>query len=237
MSDIVQGKNVIVKKAVDGVYYIIGCAISCTFIFENELIGKTDVNAGLFKKYRVRISDCKGTVNGVTKTTNSGSLSIFHFLEEGVRRTEGDYQFIFEDDGGNQVVISMTALVQAIQLEGDFSTHSLFDLQIQGTGGLEMETIEAPDVPVLEEWFSDYWTTSEGATSLNGTSVEHEYQLFSLEVLEVDREGTQYDIILSGTPGNRQCRYDSIGGVIYFSPDSPFNPGETVFVLFKTIIA
>jgi hypothetical protein len=49
-------------------------------------------------------------------------------------------------------------------------------------------------------------------------------------VLGVWREGTEYDLV-SGTPGNRQCRQN--GGAIEFGGAYPFEAGETVFVIFK----
>jgi hypothetical protein len=234
MSDVVHGQDVKVEKEVGGVFYEIACGTDCSFGFTNTFIGKTTRTSGLFFKRRVRMSDCKGTVNGVTKNTNTGGLSIFHFLEEGIRRDEGFYKFTFEDEDGNIVIITMIALIEVINISGDVNDFSVFDLSIQQTGGVELTTVPPPPSIQPENWFSDFWTTGVGQFEINGASAIKGYQLFSQELLEVDREGTQYDIITSGTPGNREALYDSLGGRIVFANE--FNPDERVFVLFKTLL-
>jgi hypothetical protein len=54
-------------------------------------------------------------------------------------------------------------------------------------------------------------------------------------LLEVDREGVQYDIIDTGAPVGRQVRLDTTTGELDFDPNLPFNAGETVFIIFKDV--
>lgn len=229
MSNEVFGTGVSVRAKVDGEYIAIGCAVSCGFNYQNEIIFKTDVNAGLYRKKRVRISDVSGNVNGVTLTLNSPTrLSVFHFLEEGVRRSEIDMQFLFEDSSGNVVNITGLFLVETIGLTGDVTAFSEFDLSLQGNGRLSITDIPEPGEVVCDEIKSDWWTTTPGASGISGPG-NAGLVFAGHRVLEVDREGTQHDIVTTGIPGNRQAKYTG-GSSITFDPANVFNPGETIFV-------
>lgn len=229
MSNIVTGDNVNVEALIGGDYIVIGCAVSCSFNYQNELIGKTDVNAGLFRKKRVRISDCSGTVEGVMTTASEATrLSIVRFLQEAVRRTENDLRFSYQDSNGNYIRIIGKFLVETIGLTAAVGDFCDFDMNLQGTGGIEITSIGNPAL-ACPEMFSDWWETTPGASSISGAG-EGGLNFAGHEVLEVDREGLQHDIITTGTPGNREAKYTG-GATISFDPTNVFNPGERIFVL------
>lgn len=230
MPDIVPGKNVNVEALIDGIYVVIGCAVSCSFEFENELIGKTDVNAGLFRKKRVRISDCRGSVQGLTTIVNTSSrLSIFYFMQEAIRRAENTMRFVYEDEAGNTMYVSGLFLVRALTLNGDASGFGEFDLSLEGTGGITVGTVNPVPELICPEVTSDSWETVEGETSISGPGIAGR-SFEGKDILEVDREGTQFDYN-PGTPGNREFTYDGVN--ITFNAGVPFNPGERVFVVWQ----
>ena len=242
MNDIVLGRNVNVETLVDGDYIVVGCAVSCSFEFENELIGKTDVNAGLFRKRRVRISDTRGSVQGLTTLQNSTTrLTIFHFLQEAIRRTEQTLRFVFLDEAGFTRYLSGIFLVKTVNINSDVSAFSEFDLQLEGTGNIDIGVVIPPGgsgsgddsgdsgESFCPELFSDYWETVEGETSISGIGVQGR-SFAGQQIIEVDREGTEHEAV-TGTPGNREYAYDSIN--VSFDPANPFNAGERIFVIWK----
>jgi len=229
MSNEVFGTGVSVRADTGTGFVAIGCAFSINFQFENELIGKTDVNAGLFRKKRVRISDMRGGVQGVLTTGNTATrLSNFHFLQEAIRRSEISMQFVFEDVSGGIIVISGLFLVRTDDITSEVNAFAEFDLQLEGTGGITITEID-PNPPVeCDQIYSDWWTTVAGESGISGSG--HFGRSFAGHtVIEVDREGTEHDIVDTGVPGNRQAKYTG-STTITFSPDVPFNDGETIFV-------
>ena len=88
MSSIVMGRDMIMEVKIVADWVPIGCATTCSFQYTNELINKTDVNAGLFRKYRVRISDCTANIQGLASLVTDTTASSFYFLQEAIRRTE-----------------------------------------------------------------------------------------------------------------------------------------------------
>ena len=230
MSTEVFGTGVSVQAEVDGDFITIGCASSCGFNFVNEIIEKTDVNAGLFRKKRVRISDCSGNVQGIITTASSPiRLSIVHFLIEAARRSEINMRFLFEDNNGGIINITGLFLVETVGLNSDIAAFAEFDLNLQGTGGIDITEIAPPGDLVCDEIQSDWWTTTPGTTSISGTGNEGR-SFAGHRVIEVDREGIQHDIIDTGTPGNRQVKYTG-GSSISVDPTNPFNSGEIMFVI------
>jgi predicted secreted protein len=230
MANIVLGKNVNVEALIGSAYMVIGCAVSCAFEFENELIGKTDVNAGLYRKKRVRISDNRGSVNGLVTLENTATrLSAFYFLQEAIVRSEQTMRFVFTDEGGETKYITGTFLVQSISITADVSAFAEFDLSLEGTGGVEIGTVEPPPDVFCPELQSDTWETTEGGTSISGPGIGGKsYE--GDEILVVFREGTQFDYT-AGAPGNREYGYDGVN--ISFDPLNPFNLDERVNVVWK----
>lgn len=231
MSDVVFGKDFIVQSALPESlgYTTIGCAVSGTFAFENELIGKTDRNAPLFRKRRARISDCRASINGlITLANDAQKMSVMYFLEEGVRRTEVPLRFFLTDEGGATLYITGNFLIQSIELRGDVSGFGEYDMQLLGTGGVNIDEASSV-IGGSSEDFSDWWVTTAGADNIAGAG-EGGLSFAGDEILAVAREGVIYHYT-SGTPGNMQYSYD--GTIISFNPAMPFNDGERVFVMWK----
>src|SRR6188472_3860305 len=141
MSDIVMGENMILEHYNGSDWLPIGCAVSCSFQFTNELIGKTDRNAGLFRKYRVRMSDCTANVQGLVSLVTDTTVSVFYFLQEAIRRTEQQLRFRFTDEGGNTQSIEGNWLVSSTSINGDVSAFSEFDLSFPGTSGVTLAPV------------------------------------------------------------------------------------------------
>lgn len=240
MSNVVHGKDVAVLCVVDGTPIAIGCATNSAWQFENELIGKTDRNAGSFRKKRVRMSDVRGQVSGLmTLASTATRLSVVYFLQEAIRRSELDMIFSFTDEAGLERQIAGKFLVQAVALTHDVSSFGEFDLSLEGTGDI---TIGEPDSPaefVCPRVFSDWWETEEGETSITGPGVSGK-SFTGHNMIEVDREGTQFDYT-DGTLGDRQYTSNgtaptaetqgTFGTTISFRDG--FNPGEKIFVIWE----
>lgn len=221
---VIHGRDVNCLIKIDSIWTYIGCAADCTFEFENEIILKTDRNAGLFRKKRVRISDSRASVSGVmTSGFNSSKASIFYFLQEGIRRAENEFQFLYIDEALNDVSILMTALVQHISLNADVSDFAEFDMNLEGTGGITIGTIEPPIPPVTTCEVQDtiIKALAEGAISVQEALLIQ--GVGTISILAVSRSGLTY-YETTGTAGNLQFVYNSTLGTITFQSDNPGNP-------------
>jgi len=231
-SKAVQGRNMIASIKVSGTWFPVFCAKSCSFDFTNEIILRTGVNDGLFPKRRVRRSDWSGSAAGVVVTDNTvDRYSPFYLLQDGVRRSEREWQFEFTNEDGEVKTISGFALIQNLPINGDVSGWAQASVSIVGTGAFVIDASPSSG-GVDENVDSDYWETTAGTDSISGLS-ENGKSIVGKTVLAVAREGMVYDPIFSGTATNRQARVNSGAGSVTFDSNIPFNPGETVWVMWK----
>jgi hypothetical protein len=237
----VEAKDVSVLVYVESIaeYQAVGCATSIDFTYENEIIPKTDANAGLFRKKRVRISDFSGSVQGlVTLYNNENKVGAFYFLQEAIRRTEQLMKFLFTDASGVIREITGLFLVQSEQLsggaEGDFAE---FDLQLEGTGDLTLSDVTSPADADCFEAFSDYWDLTPGASTFSGTGTGGK-TFAGQEIIEVVRENgvpLKPTVPLnSGTPGDREYSFD--GTTITTWVSNPYSAGERAFVIWQQVV-
>jgi predicted secreted protein len=226
---IVTGKNVAVQDYIESVsdYVTIGCATNMSYEFGNEIIAKTDANAGLFRKKRVRMSDFRGSVQGIMNNESTPTrLSCWHFLQEAIRRSERQMRFIFTDDAGNDKIIEGRFLVAALSYAADVAAFTDFDLQLEGTGDITIDPIPDPGELICEEWERDSWILAEGETAVSGNGIDGR-SFAGKEILLVFREGTEFDVSETA-PANREYGYD--GTEIIFET-AGFPGGEKITVV------
>lgn len=229
----VFGNNVIVEMFVTDDYYPVLCATDCEFRRTPEIIEKTTTTSGLFKEFAIRREEWEISVSGLTKIENDTSLSFFYMLQSSVRRQLQDIRITFEDNDGNNKQIQGDMLIGEESISAsaiDFANGSIF---FKGSGEFSITAVSDPP-PGTVDIFSDYWIPSNGNNYVDGNSVVYSYLLGAGdELLEVDVEGTQFDIITSGSPGNRQCKLNTTTYVLYFATDQIFDGTQKVYIEFK----
>jgi hypothetical protein len=229
---VVRGQNMIASIKVSGTFYPVFCAKSCSFEMTNEIINKTSVNDGLFTKRRVRRTEWSGSASGVLVTNNDGDrFSPFYLLQDSVRRSSRTWQFEFTNLDGDIKTIEGDALIQNLPISGDVQSFVQCTVNIIGTGAFSID-VSSSSIVSDENVDSDYWTTTAGANSISGLSVDGK-SLQGKTILAIAREGTVYDPITSGSPTNRIALFNSATGTITFDSNIPFNPSETVWAMWK----
>lgn len=215
-------------------YKPVGCAFAVSFEFDNETILKTDVNAGLSRKRRVRMSDCRATVSGLTTLENNSTISVLYFLQEGVRRVEQDLRFVFTDEAGVMKQIQGMFLIVSAPITGDVTQFSQFDIAFEGSGGFTISDVldESGEAALPGDVRWDWWETTEGATSISGTG-NYGRTFSGQTVVTVFREGTEYDLITTGSPTGRQAKVN--GAAIDFDTTLPFEADTRVYVVWQEI--
>jgi hypothetical protein len=229
---VVRGSNMIASIKVSGTFYPVFCAKSCSFEMTNEIINRTSVNDGLFTKRRIRRTEWSGSASGVLVTNNDGDrFSPFYLLQDSVRRSSRTWQFEFTNLDGDIKTIEGDALIQNLPISGDVQSFVQCTVNIIGTGAFAID-VSSSSIVSDENVDSDYWTTTAGANSISGLSVDGK-SLQGKTILAISREGTVYDPITSGSPTNRIALFNSATGTITFDSNIPFNPSETVWAMWK----
>ena len=233
--DTLQGKKVVLyaKSAAIDEYKPFGCSQSVTLRAETEMLDTTTVGSGFWKSIKPRISGWSISLAGVTLLRDLATSRFFalDLITEQVRLNGLFLKIIFTDEGAFTRNFTGFAYIPLSEIVSTAGQLSKFSCEFIGSKDFILDDPSSGVGPGIEP-FSDYWTTTPTGTSISGTSFVHSYSLIGKQVLEVDREGTEWDLTLSA-PVGRQARFNSGTGVVDFDPTLPFNPGETIFVLFK----
>lgn len=233
MSNIVQGGSVSISRLIGVDYIPIACADKITLRFTNELIGKSTVDSGIYRKKRVRWSDVSISINGLMTLTNSSSgRSSFDFITQAAIRAELTLRITYEDEASIVQVVEGTFLVESVEHTGTTEGFAEYDIQFAGGGDFVIGDLPSP--PVIEGYNtqSDWWQPSNGATSFSGAG----YKSLSFaghEIIEVIREMGPPLEVTTGTPTDRQYKFDGTSISIYSG--NPFNGDEKVFVIWQEI--
>lgn len=228
--NIVQAKNAIMFGWL-GAWYPIGCETDFVYTSSNELITKTDRNAGQNRKYRARISDGSASVEGIVTTSNDERLSIFYYEQELIKRTIQQFKFAWTDDDGGLKEITASFVIKDIEIRNPQGNFSTFSMELQRTSGITIDPVEPPDDESDEGIDSDTWDLAEGESSISGLSIGGK-SFNGKEVLLVSREGAPY-VLVTGTPGNLEAQVSEPSGstINFLNPGNP--GGERVFVVWK----
>lgn len=237
MANRVQGKNIIGSMNIDDTYYPIFCGKTLSFNLDQDELETTSVNSGVSREYIAGMANAVMNITGVTILDNTESrISIAFLQQQSIRQAVQEWQIQLTDDDGSIIYYLFEGIIRNTSFTKALPGYSQSDLTVRITGDINITTIAPPPPPGSPEIiYSDWWTMDAGNTYIDGLSDVHGYGLQGVTILEVDREGANYDIITSGTPGNRQATHNNTTGVISFDPTNP-SMGETVFVLFKVIL-
>jgi len=231
----VNGRNVVFSLLIDGNYYPIFCATVNNFNYAQEEIETTNVNSGSASEYVPGMGSGAFDISGMTRIVNDdGRANVAYLLQEAVRRTIHTVQMSFVDNvtgTPNVLTITMNAFITNTAIASSRDTFSNSTINWRITGGLTFgSVIPDPTDPVCEVQDPLYLETVEGEYVVSDSHLVGD----DVTILEVQREGVQYDET-SGSPAGRRFKYQSSDGSIFFSNFLPFAAGEVVYVLYKII--
>lgn len=230
----IQGKNCILELLISATYYPILCGEDFTVNYNPEFILKTGPNSPA-RERMPRIEDWSVSVNGITELANTANISWFYLLQASVRRSLLTIRAKFINDAGTVKTMKFNAYVGQSSISAPIADFCPAAINFEVSGGIQ--DLSDPDVPITSNflYLSDWWQTVAAQTFVNVGGVASQrgaYMLTATDiVLEIDREGTQYDE--ATTPAGRQGKFNTSNLHIEFNASLPFDSGETIFVLWK----
>ena len=157
-------------------------------------------------------------------------------------RSVQDMRIRLTDDDGTTLQISFQALITTNNLSRAVGTYSNSSVSMTVTGGITVGPVDPP-APIEIDVYSDTWATVNGQNYVDGASLGISPSAianggaFTLgatdTLLEVKVEGTEFDLITSGAPGNRQCKFNTSTFVLIFATDMIFDGTQRVFIEWK----
>lgn len=239
----IKSNNVIIELKISGVFYPVFCGKTMEFSQNQETIEVTSINSVTGREYLPGMTTGTLNISGVSIIDNSdGRVSLPYLMTESIRRTVQEMRIRLIDDDANTLQISFSALITSNNLSRAVGTYSGSSVSLIVTGGVSVGPVDPP-APIEVDVYSDYWVPSNGNNYIDGDSSGTSPSAianggpFALgatdTILEVDVEGTEFDVITTGTPVNRECKFNTSTFVISFPVDLIFDGTQRVFVEFK----
>lgn len=225
----INGKNVLLSahNGIDG-YYPIACSQTISMTSTTGMLPTATPDSGSFAVYMPDgLTSSVIEFGGIMFLRDLASTK-FHYANIYAKQVANVAMLLkitFTDQEGFVMNLTCSAFVPSTSFSstvGGLVKHAA-TFQVSGAVSLDVVgTVGSCDI------FSDDYSTTEGQTSITQAA------LVNKTILQVWREGLQHDEV-SGAPVGRQFKYTVGTGNIAFDPLIPFNPGETIHVLWKPI--
>lgn len=235
MSNLVLGRNVITYAKSGGIYYPIFCGKTAEFNVRTDKIETTTTSSPGSREYVPGLTDASLTVTGILTSDQTNSrLSYFWILQEQLQGNIQDILIVCTDQSSTAKSIQFSAMIEGSVLSREVNSWGQSSVTFAVSGDITIDPAASPSNTTFN-LLSDYWSTSNGNTFINGSSVVNGYTLSNSTdtILAVFVEGIEFDIV-SGAPGNRQAQPDLTNNKIKF--ENTFDGTQKVFVVFKRTI-
>lgn len=221
MRDFVYGRDVVILAWKGDDYYPFACAEQVAIEMRSELIESTTGDSGAWEywEYTGRNSwsaRLKGT------TVLQDSIDTLWFSWElfllSVRSQKLDLKIMFTDKEGNEKYATGEGLIPVSSISGDADELSDYDLEIKGSGALDMNGLLITPTGTTVKRILWITTGSEPNKVQNNALIGIDK---SQIMLVTNEDQVKFEVIDSGTPTDRQCLLDNTLGELEFAIDFP----------------
>lgn len=214
---LIQGNNVHVFKYVDAAPLEVVCATDMNLTINQELIGITTPDSGIYKEVMPRLIDFSLNLTGVSTSNNDGDISVFYMLND--IRSSHDLEVIFTDNNGTERSFRADFYIETNLLNAPADGMSGYDMNLRGSGGYTLTDLIDPDSSDGTNITSSSYTISGGVVQDNDW-----IGLADGNIIEVCREGTEQLSM------NLPYTFNSGTGEITPDPSTTID-GQKVFVV------
>lgn len=223
--DLVLGKDIVVYTYISGIWKMFACARTASFSLATSMLEIVVAGSGDFANFIPQKHSFTGSIDGLINLDNTNlRLSDFRALQ--LAKTKMLMRFERTGQSGDVYTTEGYFYITNSEDTGSYADVSTFSISLQGTGKLT-EVFTPIPTPTL--------TTKMERLEYTGTGGEFSFTdplLVGKEVLSIHKDGLGFSkIITSGTPINKEAKFDSTAGTIEFGV--PFEPTEEAFVLYQ----
>lgn len=229
---IVPGENWIGRTDDGGIWKPYVCARSGSFNLSTEVIETTVTGSGDFKTFEATVHGFTANIDGVISLLVTGSVTLADLQAKQLAKERMLWRFTKTDISGNIYVQEAYFYITNSTDTGSFDGISTFSISLQGTGALT--TIFTPPSPTTGEVYR-YPAMGSTAPVSAGTVSITVAGLGNKTILGVYKDGIgNNDIILSGTPVDKEVLYETSGSDGVFTWAIPFD-GENWYCNYQNL--
>lgn len=222
---LVKGNNVVVYTFIGGLWKMFACARTATLSINTSMIEISTAGAGDFAAFLPQKHSFTGSIDGLINLDNTNlRLSDFRALQ----LSKQSLLMRFERTSVTGLVYSSEAKFYITNStdSASYADVATFAIELQGTGAIT-EIFTPLPTPILVAKMTRLEYTAIGGETSFTSSV-----LVGKDVLEVVTDGIgNCKLILTGTPINKEAKFDATTGTITWA--IPQEPNQETYVLYQ----
>lgn len=221
--DLVLGKNIVVYTFIGGVWKMFACARTATFSLSTTMLETTVIGSGGFANFIPQKHSYTGTIDGLINLDNT-NLRLSDFRAIQLNKQQLLMRFERTSQSNDVYTSEGRFYITNSEDSGSYADVSTFSISLQGTGQLIEIFTPTPLSPNSMQRLE--YTGTGGEFSFTDTA------LIGKDVVAIHKDGIgNSKIILSGTPLNKEAKFDNTTGTIEWA--IPFEPNEEAYVLYQ----
>lgn len=229
---LVPGENWVGRVFDGGQWKLYVCARSGNFNISTDTIETTVTGSGNYKTFEVTVHSFTASIDGVISLLVSGSVTLADLQAKQLAKERMLWRFTQTDRDGNVYIKEAYFYITNSTDTGSFDGIATFSISLQGTGAIT--PIFTPPSPTTGIMYR-YPVMGSTAPVTPGTVSVTVAGLGNKDLIGVFKDGVgSNDIILSGTPVDKEVLYETLGADGVFTWAIPFD-GESWFCQYQNI--
>ncbi len=231
---LVAGKDFTFYVFDAGIWKPYCCARSGSVSIDTSTIETTGPGTGDYKTFEPEVHGFTASIDGVISLNISGQLTWPELQAKQLAKTKLLCRFTEISQAGDIYTKECYFYITNSTDTGSFDGVSTFQVSLQGTGGITL--IFVPPTPIIQGKVYRYPAAGSTAPVTAGATVITVPGLGTKNILSVWKDGIgNNDIILAGTPVNKEVKYTTSGADGVFEWAIPFESGENWYVLYQGV--
>lgn len=230
---LVRGENWIGYIFDAGLWKPFICARSGNLSVDTGTIETTGTGSGDWQTFRPTVHGFTASVDGIVSLNVSGSMSLPELQAIQFAKTKILCRFTVISQAGDIYTKEAYFYITNSTDTGSFDGIATFQLSLKGTGAITQ--VFTNPVPIIQAKVYRYPAMGSTAPVSSGVTSVTVAGLGNKQILHVSKDGLgNNDIILSGTPVNKEVLYETSGTDGIFTWAIPFD-GETWYCLYQNL--
>lgn len=232
-TSIISGENYVFNINDGGVWKPYYCARSGNINIVTETIETSTSGSGIWRTFEPTANNFSAQIDGVISVDDTHSLQLSELRALQFSQTKILCRFTATSFDGDVYIEEAYFIITNSVSTGSFDGVATFSLSLQGTGAITQ--IFTPPTPNLTGKVYRYPSAGSTAPVAPGLTTVTIAGLGNKTILSVFKDGIgNNDIILSGTPVDKEVLYQTSGSDGVFTWAIPFD-GESFFILYQNV--
>jgi len=226
----VYGDNAVLFFYDGGVWKLYACDKTVELDVQTETIETSVTGSGKWASFEPTKHSYTGSMDGVVSLNEIGKLSLPDLRQRQYAGTKMLLRFQYTATDGTVYTEEGNFFITGSTSTGTFNAVSVFSIKLQGTGPLTQ--VFTPVTTINPGKVKRYPQVGSTAPASGGETVITIPSLIAKDILAVVKDGVgNNDIILSGTPVNKEVKYTSASGAFEWAV--PYETGENYYILYQ----